>query len=171
MSRHVLVLLEALPYPMDPRVRAQVAALRDAGFDVTVACPDVPGDPRDDVIDGVRVPWFRAPPGGRGAVGYVREYGVAFVRLAALVRAVGRERPVDLVLVCTPPDLLVALTRPLARRGAAVIVDHREISPELFEAKFGRRPGLAGAAARRALRAPARRRRDDRLPVLRRARA
>ena len=53
-----------------------------------------------------------------------------------------RERRVDLVLVCTPPDLLVALARPFARRGAAVLFDYREISPELFEAKFGRR-GLA----------------------------
>jgi glycosyltransferase involved in cell wall biosynthesis len=65
------------------------------------------------------------------------------------VRAVRRERPVDLVLVCTPPDLLVALARPLSRQGAAVIFDYREISPELFEAKFGRR-GLVHRALLRA---------------------
>lgn len=143
MNRHVLVLLEALPYPMDPRVRAQVAALRDAGFDVTVACPTGRWpDEHEPGGDGVRVRTFKAPRPGRGAAGYVLEYGVALARLARIVRAVRRERPVDLVLVCTPPDLLVALTRPLARRGAAVIVDHREISPELFEVKFRRR-GLA----------------------------
>ena len=69
----------------------------------------------------------------------MREYGLAYVRLRALARAVARERPVDLVLVCTPPDFLVAIARPLARRGAAVVFDLREISPELLEAKFGRR--------------------------------
>jgi glycosyltransferase involved in cell wall biosynthesis len=146
VNRHVLVLLEALPYPMDPRVRGQVAALREAGFDVTVACPTGAWPGEDQVIvDGVRVRRFKAPRPGRGAFGYLLEYGVALVRLARIVRAVRRERPVDLVLVCTPPDLLAALARPLARRGAAVIVDYREISPELYEVKFGRR-GLAHRA-------------------------
>jgi glycosyltransferase involved in cell wall biosynthesis len=146
VSRHVLVLLEALPYSMDPRVRAQVAALRDAGFDVTVACP-TGGRPEAGELgdEGLRVRCFKAPRPGRGAVGYVREYGLALARLARVVRTVARERPVDFVLVCTPPDLLIALTRPLARRGAAVIVDYREISPELFEVKFGRR-GVAHRA-------------------------
>jgi glycosyltransferase involved in cell wall biosynthesis len=142
MSRHALVLLEALPYALDPRVRAQAAALREAGWDVTVASPDTPGDSRDEVVDGIRVRRFSTPPGGRGVAGYVREYGLACVRLAALVRIIDREHPVDLVLVCTPPDFLVAIARPLARRGAAVVFDHREISPELLEAKFGRRPML-----------------------------
>jgi glycosyltransferase involved in cell wall biosynthesis len=142
--------MEGLPYPLDPRVRGQVAALREAGYDVTVACPTGFGhDERDVVLDGVRVRRFAAPPGGRGAPGYVREYVAAFARLGAIVRAVRRERPVDLVLVCTPPDLLVALARPLARRGAAVLFDYREISPELFEAKFGRR-GLPHRALRAA---------------------
>lgn len=146
MSGHVLVLSESLPYAMDPRVRGQVAALRGAGFDVTVACPTGgwPGE-RDLVADGVRVRPFPAPRPGRGPLGYVREYAVALVRLGWLVRAVRRERRVDVVLVCTPPDLLVALTRPLARRGAAVVVDLREISPELYEAKFRRR-GLSHRA-------------------------
>ena len=146
MRLHVLVLLEGLPYPVDPRVRAQVAALREAGHDVTVACPAGLGhDERDVVLDGVRVRRFAAPAGGRSALGYVREYAGALVRLGGIVRAVGRERAVDLVLVCAPPDLLVALARPLARRGAAVVFDYRELSPELFEAKFERR-GLAHRA-------------------------
>jgi glycosyltransferase involved in cell wall biosynthesis len=146
MSGHVLVLLESLPFAMDPRVRGQVAALREAGFDVTVACPTGcrPGE-RDLVADGVRVRRFPAPRPGRGPLGYVREYAVALTRLGWLVRAVRRERRVDLVLVCTPPDLLVVLVRSLARRGAAVVVDLREISPELYEAKFRRR-GLAHRA-------------------------
>jgi glycosyltransferase involved in cell wall biosynthesis len=146
MSRHALILMEGLPYPVDPRVRAQAAALREAGFEVTVGCPTGLGhDELDVVLDGIRVRRFAAPHGGRGALGYVREYATAFVRLRALVRAVGRERPVDLVLVCTPPDFLVVVAQPLVWRGAALVFDYREISPELFEAKFGRR-GLAHRA-------------------------
>jgi glycosyltransferase involved in cell wall biosynthesis len=140
MSWHVLVLLEGLPYPLDPRVRAQVAALREAGHEVTVVCPTGAGlQERDVVRDGARIRCFPAPPAGSGALGYAREYAVALLRMRRVVRAVGRERPVDVVLVCTPPDFLVWVARPLARRGAAVVFDYREISPELFEAKFGRR--------------------------------
>src|SRR5690348_1378830 len=39
MSGHALILLEALPYRADPRVRAQAAALRELGWTVSVACP------------------------------------------------------------------------------------------------------------------------------------
>ncbi len=85
---------------------------------------------------------FRAPSGGRGAAGYLREYAVATLRLARLVRRIRRASTVDLVLVCGPPDSLVALALPLARRGAGIVFDLREISPELFEAKFGRRGPL-----------------------------
>jgi glycosyltransferase involved in cell wall biosynthesis len=153
---HALVLVEALPYPVDPRVRGQAAALRELGFDVTVACPTGLGhEQREITLGGVRVRRFPAPPPGRGVFGYLREYAVAFARLRAIARAVHRERPVDLVLVCTPPDLLVCVARPLARDGAAVLFDHREISPELFEAKFGRRGAVHRAlvaAERHALR-------------------
>jgi glycosyltransferase involved in cell wall biosynthesis len=153
MSGHALILLEALPYRSDPRVRAQAAALRAMGWSVSVACPAGTGEEAAPYVDadGVRIVPFRAPPDGFGAAGYLLEYGLALWRLARVTRAVRRERRVDLVLVCTPPDLLVAIARPLARAGAAVLFDLREISPELFEAKFGRRglPHRALLAAER----------------------
>jgi glycosyltransferase involved in cell wall biosynthesis len=132
--------MEGLPYSLDPRVRAQVAALSEAGHEVTVVCPTGHGlEERDVVRDGARIRSFAAPPPGSGALGYAREYAVALLRMRRVVRSVRRERSVDVVLVCTPPDFLVWVARPLARRGAAVVFDYREISPELFEAKFGRR--------------------------------
>jgi glycosyltransferase involved in cell wall biosynthesis len=151
VNAHVLVLVEALPYPMDVRIRAQVDALRTAGYAVTVACPTGDGyEARDETLDGVRVLRYRAPPGGRGALGYLREYAAAAVGLARLVVRAERERPVDLVFVCSPPDALVALALPLVRRGARVLFDYREISPELFAAKFGR-GGLVGPLLHRLL--------------------
>lgn len=133
---HVLVLSEGLPYPFDPRIRAQVAALVEAGCEVTVTGPTGPGaGALDETVGGVRVLRFRAPAGGRGAAGYLREYGVACVRLRRLVR---RVRDVDVVLVCGPPDALALL----APRRAGVVFDLREISPELYEAKFARRGAM-----------------------------
>ena len=143
MSAHVLVLMEALPYPLDVRVRAEVAALREAGYEVTVAGPTGYGyDALEEVLDGVRVMRFPAPPAGRRAPGYLREYAVAWLRLGRLVRRIHRKHPVDLAFVCNPPDVAVLLTLPLAWRGVAVLFDYREICPELFEAKFQRRGWL-----------------------------
>jgi len=137
---HVLVLVEGLPYPFDVRVHAQVQALTAAGYRVTVAGPTGYGfEAPAELLDGVRVLRYRAPPGGRGALGYLREYATAWLRLTRLARRVAREESVDLVLVCNPPDSLMAIAVSVARHGAGILLDYREISPELFEAKFGRR--------------------------------
>jgi glycosyltransferase involved in cell wall biosynthesis len=143
MSAHVLVLMEGMPYPFDPRVRAEVAALREAGYAVTVAGPTGYGhEVSEEMLDGVRVVRFRPGQPGRRALGYLREYATAWLRLAQLVRRVHRKHPVDLVFVCNPPDLAVLLALPLARHGVRVLFDYREICPELFEAKFQRRGWL-----------------------------
>ena len=140
MSAHVLIVIEGLPFPLDTRVRAIVAALREAGYAVTVAGPTGHGyELLEETLDGVEVVRFRAGPQGRRALGYLREYATAWVRLRQLLRRVNRDHPVDVVLVCNPPDLAVLLALPLARRGARVVFDYREACPELYEAKFRRR--------------------------------
>ena len=143
MSARVLILIENQPYPADRRVSLEARALRDAGYDVTVVAPTGPRSPdRATVLDGVRVLPFPRPPGGEGATGYAREYGVAGVRLAASLRRLWSEPPFDVVMACNPPDFLLQLARPYRRRGAALIFDYHDPAPELFEAMFGRRGPL-----------------------------
>ena len=140
---HVVVLLENQAYPYDPRVRAQVEALLEWGYEVTVLGPTGTGhEALEEQLDGVRVLRFVEPPSGRGIRHYIAEFGLSFVRLRRLVRRVARERRIDAVLVCNPPDFLVELARPLARHGAGVVLDDRELSPELFEVKYDRRGPL-----------------------------
>ncbi len=140
MSAHVLLLVEGLPYPVDVRVRAQVAALLEAGYRVTVAGPTGYGHTAlEEQHDGVRSVRFAAVPSRGGAAGYLREYATAWLGLRRIARRVHREDPIDLLLVCNPPDALALITRPLRRRGVKVVFDYREICPELYEAKFGRR--------------------------------
>jgi glycosyltransferase involved in cell wall biosynthesis len=140
MACHVLILFEGAPYPLDTRLQDVVSTLLGAGYEVTVISPSGKDhDTPDEMVEGARVRRFKALPEARGAIGYLREYGVALLRTARLARRVDRERPVDVVYIANPPDLLVLSAVPLIRRGARVVYDARELSPELFEAKFRRR--------------------------------
>jgi glycosyltransferase involved in cell wall biosynthesis len=137
---HVLVVIENNPYPYDGRARPQVTALLEAGYRVTVCAPAGYGmDAPEEDVGGARVLRYRSPPGGRGALGYAREFSLSLARLAPLVRRVAREDRVDVALVGNPPDALMGLVAPLARRGTGIVFDDRELSPELFEAKYDRR--------------------------------
>ncbi len=90
-------------------------------------------------MDGVRTLRFEAPPGGRGVLGYVREYGLALIRMRRILRRLYDEEPFDVVIACNPPDVVIHLGRAFRRRGAALVFDYHDPSPELFEAMFERR--------------------------------
>jgi glycosyltransferase involved in cell wall biosynthesis len=136
----ILILLENEPYPYDRRVRYEAEALRDAGYDVTVVSPMAPRAPeRETTVDGVRVLRFDAPPPGGGIVGYVREYLLAGYRMYRIVKRLKREPQFAVVVACNPPDFLIHIARPLRRRGAGLIFDLHDPSPELYEAIFSRR--------------------------------
>ncbi len=153
---HVVIALENEPYPYDSRVRQEAQALVANGYAVTVCGPTGLGfDALEEEIDGVRVLRYPVPAGGRDVLGYLREYALSLLRLGRLMRRAARTRSVDCVIVCSPPDLTVLPALPLRRRGAGLIFDHHDLSPELFELKFGRRRlihALVLAAERFALR-------------------
>lgn len=143
VAEHVLIALENEPYPYDRRVRQEAEALLAHGYEVTVCGPaDLGFDALEEQLDGVQVLRYPAPAGGDSVPGYLREYGVSLLRLGRLMSRAARRRPVDCVMVCSPPDLTVLPALPLRRRGAALIFDHHDLSPELFELKFGRRRAL-----------------------------
>lgn len=143
---HVLIALQNEPYPFDGRVRQEAEALTAAGHTVTVCGPTGFGyDAPEERIDGVRVLRHPHPPAGTGVLGYLREYAVSLLRINKLMRRAAREGRIDVVLVCSPPDLLVLPALPIRRRGAALVLDHHDLSPELFALKFGRRRAILAA--------------------------
>ena len=131
-------------FPADPRVRREVAALRDTGRGVAVIAVRGPGERAVERRDGVAI--IRVP--GRKSRGsflsYLTEYA-AFVwrcrRLVARHRTLARVRVVH---VHTLPDFLLWAALPAQRRGAKLVFDMHEIFPEFVAAKF---PGPLGALA------------------------
>jgi glycosyltransferase involved in cell wall biosynthesis len=134
-----LLLVENNSVPADTRVWAECTSLRRAGWDVTVISPkgrDYDLEGFSD-LEGVRIHRFDLVPSSSG-LGYVGEYGLALLRTGALVRRLARTSHFDVVHACNPPDFLLVAAIPLRRRGAAMIFDHHDLSPELYFAKYGR---------------------------------
>ena len=139
--RRVLIVVENLPVPLDRRVWMESLALTDAGYQVTVLCPKGRGWLRDhEVIDGIHIYRYPEPPEAHsGAVAYAREYLHAMWHWFRMVPKIRRERGVDVIQGCNPPDLIFLLALWYRLRGVRYVFDHHDVCPELFEAKFGKR--------------------------------
>jgi glycosyltransferase involved in cell wall biosynthesis len=135
-----LLVVENATVPEDPRVWAECKTLRDQGWDVVVVCPRGPrGAAAAEVIEDVRIFRFDGPDEAGGVRAYVGEYVGNLRRIRSIVRSLSRESRFDVVHVASPPDFLLLAARGLRKRGAATIFDHHDLSPELYEVKFGRR--------------------------------
>ncbi|MDH3604624.1 MAG: glycosyltransferase, partial [Candidatus Tectomicrobia bacterium] len=101
----VLMFLENCTYPKDGRVRREATAMLKAGYEVGVICPRASGQPRREVVDGVRVYRYRAPAPGHGLLSYVWEYGYSLTATFILSVPVVFGRGVDVIHLHNPPDL------------------------------------------------------------------
>ena len=135
MSRIAIVAHSA--YPSEPRSRRMAEALAEAGYDVTIFCLRQPGQPPEDEVNGVRV--VRPPVvhhQGAGAAVYVKQYTRFFWQAGAALRRHNRKSPFQLVQVHNPPDALAFCAVPLKLRGVPLVLDLRELTPELFMSRF-----------------------------------
>ena len=127
----------------DPRVWAEARTLHASGWSVEVVCPR--GRERDSerstVVDDVRITRFDLDLSDGGASGYAREYASAMWTLARLGRDRGA-RAFDVIQACTPPDFLLAAFVRHRRAGVGLVLDHHDLSPELFEARYERRGAM-----------------------------
>lgn len=137
---HIVIVVENLPVPLDRRVWQESEALRDAGYDVTVICPQMRGyhAPRER-IDGIEIRrhWIAKEAGS--FAGFLAEYASALWGELFLLVQLWRERPFQCIHLCNPPDLLFLVAWPFRLLGVRVIYDVHDLWPEMFEAKFGGR--------------------------------
>jgi glycosyltransferase involved in cell wall biosynthesis len=141
LAGRALILVENLSVPFDRRVWQESTALRDAGWDVHVICPQ--GTSRDTEreteIDGIKIHRYPLQAATGGRLGYLKEYACALAHIVRLGRRVGR---VDVVHACNPPDLLYLVVKMLKRRGARVVFDQHDLVPELYLSRFSGREDL-----------------------------
>ena len=102
----VLMLLEKGGYPRDYRVRLEARPLAAAGYQVAVICPVDPGQPWREIIDGVRVYRYPAPPQASGFWGYLWEFGYAMAATFVISLLVFLREGFDVVHAHNPPTPL-----------------------------------------------------------------
>ena len=137
----VLILVENLPVPFDRRVWQEACALRDAGHEVTVICPQMRGYVQpEEVLEGIQIyrHWISGEAGSLG--GFLTEYASALWGEFWCAIKAWRSGGFDVIHLCNPPDLLFLVALPFKLFGGVkVIFDVHDLWPEMFEAKFGKR--------------------------------
>ncbi|MBN8417452.1 MAG: glycosyltransferase family 4 protein [Verrucomicrobia bacterium] len=137
----VLILVENLPVPFDRRVWQEACALRDAGHEVTVICPQMRGYVQpEEVLEGIQIyrHWISGEAGSLG--GFITEYASALWGEFWCAIKAWKRGGFDIIHLCNPPDLLFLVALPFKWFGGVkVIFDVHDLWPEMFEAKFGRR--------------------------------
>ncbi len=151
MKQRILIIVENLPVPLDRRVWQEACALRDAGNDVTVICPQMRGYTKPfEVLDGITIYRHWISDEAKGIKGFIAEYATALWGEMGCALKAWRAKGFDVVHLCNPPDLLFLIALPFKLlAGVKVIFDVHDLWPEMFEAKFGRR-GLLYWAVRAA---------------------
>jgi len=141
----VLIIVQNLPVPFDRRVWLEARALIDAGYRVSVICPTGKHGAykkRFEVLEGVHIYRYPAPPEAESALGYFIEFAYAWLATAMLSLGVAKKQGIDIIHACNPPETYFLLAALYKMFGKKFVFDHHDLSPEMYLAKGGRRGGI-----------------------------
>ncbi|MEO0146490.1 MAG: glycosyltransferase family 4 protein [candidate division WOR-3 bacterium] len=141
MGRRVLIIIENLPAPFERRVWEQAKALRKAGYVVSVISPKGKGFNKwHEVIDGIHIYRHPLPIEAANIPAYLFEYPWAVAWQFILAVWIYFFGPgFSVIHGCDPPDLVFLVACPFKLLGVKYIFDHRDLSPELYVVKFGKK--------------------------------
>ena len=121
-------------FPSDPRPARAAFALAEAGMKVDYFCLARPGQALSETVSGVNVTRFKLDKKRGNKLYYIFQY---LVFLIASFFFVSKRSGYDLVHVHNMPDFLVFSAFLAKLRGARVVLDLHDPSPEVFITKFG----------------------------------
>jgi glycosyltransferase involved in cell wall biosynthesis len=135
-KQRIVMILENGGYPEDTRVYLEARALTEAGHRVSVVCRDGWNHKKShEVLDGVRVYRYPAPPDRASLGGYLWEYGYSFSMALAISFYILVRHGFDVVHIHMPPDLNGMLGVLYQLFGRRFVMDHHDLSPELYRAQ------------------------------------
>ncbi len=139
---HVAIVVENVPLGVDTRLRKQVEDLLAAGHRLTVVSMRDADNAPYRSRPGIRLLEYPAPAQPSGAVGYAREYAQAFLWAAYHLTRVRLRDRIDVLHLCQPPDVYFPLAWVLRWTGTRVVVDQRDLMPELLGDRYDEPPML-----------------------------
>jgi glycosyltransferase involved in cell wall biosynthesis len=137
---HVAVVVENLPAYADTRLRKQLRDLLSRGYRVSVITQAGEENQPYRALENLTLLEYPPPAEPRGPIGHVREYLTSFLWTALLLGRLRLRGPIDILQVCQPPDVYFPLSTAMRWLGARVVVDQRDLMPELFAARFPSAP-------------------------------
>jgi len=132
----ILMLVENQGYPDDIRVRQEATTLSDAGYQVSVICQRVDGQPFTEIVNDVYVYRYPAPVAADSFRGYLLEYGYSLVASFVLSLYVALRHGINVIHAHNPPDLYVFIGLFYKLFGVKFIFDHHDLAPENYFARF-----------------------------------
>lgn len=139
-GKRVLMIVENNPVPSDRRVWQEATALHDAGYEVSIISPRHARSPQlTETIDGIRITRHPRVMEAAKSWQYLIEYTNALFWELVLGLWEVLRRGVDVVHIANPPDAVFLLAPIFRLGGAKVVFDQHDLSPEIYEAKYGRR--------------------------------
>jgi glycosyltransferase involved in cell wall biosynthesis len=139
VKKKVLIIVENLPVPFDPRVWKEAIALEEAEYDVTVLCPRGKGYERGyELLQGVHIYRHPMPNEGNSPLGYVWEFCCALFWQFLYSWWIYLRRGFHVIQGCNPPDDIVLIALPFKVFGVKYIFDHHDVNPELYFSKYER---------------------------------
>lgn len=130
------MLVENNSYPKDPRVRREAEALKGAGYEVTVVSPAQKNQKWHEMVNGIHVYRYPAPPAANGITGYLYEYSYSMMAIFLLSLWVWLQEGFDVIHTANPPDTLVFIAAFYKLLGKWFIFDHHDLAPEMYYARF-----------------------------------
>jgi glycosyltransferase involved in cell wall biosynthesis len=143
----VLMLVENLPVPPDPRIWAEATTLRDHGFQVSVICPKGSSQHQESYvcIENIHIYRYKLPANADKFTSYITEYSVALLKTFWLSLVVLLRHGFDVIHAANPPDLFFLIGLFYRLLGKKFVFDQHDLAPDLFHAKFkGRKKLLYG---------------------------
>jgi glycosyltransferase involved in cell wall biosynthesis len=134
-QKRILILVENLPVPFDRRVWMEATTLAEAGYGVSVICPQGDYQERFVVLEGIRI--YRYPlPSLAGMVGHLIEYGWAVPATFFLTLLVWCRDGFDAIQSANPPDLFFVIGGFFKLFGKSFVFDHHDLMPEICETRW-----------------------------------
>jgi glycosyltransferase involved in cell wall biosynthesis len=143
MKRKVLIIVENLPVPFDPRVWKEACSLHENGYQVTVLCPQGKNYKKYyELLNGIHIYRHPTPREGNSAWSYIWEFSCALFWEFLFASWIYMHRGFHVIQGCNPPDDIFLVALPFKVFGVKYIFDHHDANPELYISKYEKKDAL-----------------------------